>query len=107
MVFVHGIVLVHQFRTGIFGTFLWLLSQNPKNNCIFHNHDHTKNRFLRQCSKNGMNVGVMRVVDHYYQSTNESLRLAILNRTVSYAHAASQQVGHACFKRHRLLLLTE
>jgi hypothetical protein len=53
------------------------LSQNPKNNFLFHNHDNAKNRFLRRSSKNGMNVGMMRVAGHYYQSTNESLRLAI------------------------------
>ena len=56
--------------------FAFVLFQNPKNNSLFHKHDHTKNRFLRLCSKNGMNVGLMRVVGHYYQSTNESLRLA-------------------------------
>ena len=29
-----------------------------------------------------MNVGVMRVVGHYYQSTNESLRLVKLRESV-------------------------
>ena len=46
--------------------FLWILFQNPKNNSLFHKHDNTKNRFPRLCSKNGMNVGVMRIVGHYY-----------------------------------------
>ena len=76
MNFVHGIILVHQFRTGILERFYGFYLKNPKNNCLFHNHDHTKNRFPSLCSKNGMNVGVMRVAGHYYQSTNESLRLA-------------------------------
>src|SRR5450631_964073 len=56
-----------------FGMFLWILFQNPKNNSLFHKHDNTKNRFPRLCSKNGMNVGVMRIVGHYYPFTHESL----------------------------------
>lgn len=60
MDFVHGFILVHQFRTGIFGCFYEFPPQNPKLNCVFDNHDNTKNRFPRLCSKNGMNVGLMR-----------------------------------------------
>ena len=77
MDFVQGIIFSTSISYRYFGTFLWILFQNPKNNSLFHKHDHTKNRFPRLCSKNGMNVGLMRVVGHYYQSTNESLRLAL------------------------------
>ena len=51
MDFVHGIILVHQFRTDILERYLWILFQNPKNNSLFHKHDNTKNRFPRLCSK--------------------------------------------------------
>lgn len=76
MVFVHSFILVHQFRTGIFGCFDEFPPQNPKLNCVFDNPDNTKNRFSRLCSKNGMNAGMIRVAGHYYQSTHESLRSA-------------------------------
>ena len=67
-----------------FGAILWLLSQNPKNNCLFHNHDNTKNRFPRLCSEKGMNVGVMRATGHYYQSSGKGVALLPLSplRTV-------------------------
>jgi len=55
---VWGLNNYHYFSTSIsysyFGAFLWILSQNSKNNCLFHNHDNAKNRFFRQCNKNGM-----------------------------------------------------
>ena len=76
MDFVHGFILVHQFRTGIFGCFYEFPPQNPKLNCVFDNHDNTKNRFSRLCSKNGMNAGMISVAGHYYQFTHESLRSA-------------------------------
>jgi hypothetical protein len=66
MYFVHGFILVHQFRTGIFGCFYEFPPQNPKLNCVFDNHDNTKNRFSRLCIKNGMNAGTIRVTSHYY-----------------------------------------
>ena len=76
--FVHGFILVHQFRTGIFGCFYESPPQNPKLNCVFDNHDNTKNRFSRLYSKNGMNAGTIRVADHYYRTTHESLPSAFM-----------------------------
>ncbi len=71
--FVQGINLVHQFRTGI-------LFQNPKINSLFHKHDHTKNRFPRLYSKNGMNVGfisVKRVADWPYSTFHRDVAMCI------------------------------
>ena len=40
--------------------------KNPKNNCLFHKQDYTKNRFSNLYSQNSMNVGAMGVAGHYY-----------------------------------------
>jgi hypothetical protein len=77
MNFVHGFILVHQFRKGILGVSMNSPPpQNPKLNCVLDNHDNTKNRFSRLCSKNGMNAGMIHVAGHYYPFTNDSLRSA-------------------------------
>ena len=75
--FVHGIILVHHFRTGILDRFYGFSLKNPKNNCLFHNHESSKNRFPSLYSKNSMNSGLISVAEHYYQFTHESLPTAV------------------------------